>query len=103
MSDKPAPSIQSQFSDRERFQLGTLSHLLNQKCSNYTDLPDFPIEAPDPTIRRSALPLGAEEKALADQRKISGVESVKDEDDDEEDEDDEDEGDEEEYEEGLNL
>lgn len=92
MSKKPAPSIQSQFSDRERFQLGTLSHLLNQKCPNYTDLPDFPIEAPDPTIRRLALPLKAdEEQVLTNQKKLSSLELKKDEEEEDEDEEDEDE------------
>lgn len=63
--------MHSQFSDREHFQLGTLSHLLNQRCSGYTELPDFPEQAPDPTIRRSAHPLGIEE--LAEEAKIHKI------------------------------
>uniref|UniRef100_A0AC34FWI8 AP-3 complex subunit beta C-terminal domain-containing protein n=1 Tax=Panagrolaimus sp. ES5 TaxID=591445 RepID=A0AC34FWI8_9BILA len=61
MTDKPAPAVHSQYSDRENFQLGTLSHLLNQKCSGYTELPDFPEVAPDPTVRRNAMPLSVDE------------------------------------------
>jgi hypothetical protein len=58
LSERPAPVVQNTFADRaEHFQLGTLSHLLNQKCFGYTELPDFPAEQPDPTIRRSACPL----------------------------------------------
>ncbi|CAD5206599.1 unnamed protein product [Bursaphelenchus okinawaensis] len=60
LQDKPTPSMQSQFGDREQYQLGTLSHLLNQKCVEYCDLPEFPEVAPDPTIRRSARPLPSE-------------------------------------------
>uniref|UniRef100_A0A7E4UZ16 AP-3 complex subunit beta n=1 Tax=Panagrellus redivivus TaxID=6233 RepID=A0A7E4UZ16_PANRE len=51
MSAKPAPAIHSQYSDRESFQLGTLSHLLNQKCGGYTELPEFPEVMPDPSVR----------------------------------------------------
>lgn len=60
-TEKPSPTFHSQFSDREHYQLGTLSHLLNQKCIEYTPLPDFPEVAPDPTIRRSAMPLASDE------------------------------------------
>lgn len=64
MAKKPAPSLQSSFkgltsfhpilefqtvlgiehdvSEREQFQLGTLSHALNQRCTRYQDLPNFP-------------------------------------------------------------
>ncbi|KJH51580.1 adaptin region [Dictyocaulus viviparus] len=42
MARKPAPAFQSSFKEREQFQLGTLSHVLNQRCSRYNDLPDFP-------------------------------------------------------------
>ncbi|KAI6178551.1 Ruby [Aphelenchoides besseyi] len=62
LGSKPAPSMHSQFSDRDHFQLGTLSHLLNQKCSGYTELPDFPETAPEEgRSARSVLPLGVEE------------------------------------------
>jgi AP-3 complex subunit beta len=72
MTNKPAPSFHSQFTDRENYQLGTLSHLLNQKCAEYTPLPDFPDVLPDPTIRRSAMPLSnneikQEKKNLSDE------------------------------------
>lgn len=39
--------------EREQFQLGTLSHYLNQRCARYRDLPQFPEVAPDPSVRRS--------------------------------------------------
>ncbi|PIO66490.1 adaptin region [Teladorsagia circumcincta] len=42
MSKKPAPALQSSFKEREQFQLGTLSHALNQRCARYQDLPNFP-------------------------------------------------------------
>jgi AP-3 complex subunit beta len=31
--------------------LGTLSHFLNVKATGYQDLPGFPAEAPDPSVR----------------------------------------------------
>ncbi|XP_018017537.1 AP-3 complex subunit beta-2 [Hyalella azteca] len=51
MAYKPPPQHQSTFKDREQFQLGTLSHFINARASGYKDLPDFPEEAPDPTVR----------------------------------------------------
>ncbi|KAF7625922.1 AP-3 complex subunit beta [Meloidogyne graminicola] len=58
LNDRPAPFVQNPFADRvEHFQLGTLSHLLNQKCFGYEHLPEFPTIQPDPNIRRNAYPL----------------------------------------------
>lgn len=37
--------------DRDHFQLGSLSHLLNAKAVGYQELPDWPSEAPDPSVR----------------------------------------------------
>lgn len=37
--------------DRDHFQLGSLSHLLNAKAVGYQELPDWPEEAPDPSVR----------------------------------------------------
>lgn len=39
--------------DREQFQLGSLSHFLNQRCRRYRDLPQFPEIAPDPSMRNT--------------------------------------------------
>lgn len=38
-------------SDRDHFQLGSLSHLLNAKAGGYQELPDWPEAAPDPSVR----------------------------------------------------
>ncbi|XP_075038408.1 LOW QUALITY PROTEIN: AP-3 complex subunit beta-1 [Mixophyes fleayi] len=48
---KPAPILESPFKDRDRFQLGTLSHTLNTKASGYLELTDWPEVAPDPCVR----------------------------------------------------
>uniref|UniRef100_A0A914HB65 Protein kinase domain-containing protein n=1 Tax=Globodera rostochiensis TaxID=31243 RepID=A0A914HB65_GLORO len=62
LHERPAPVVHNSFADRaEHFQLGTLSHLLNQKCTGYTELPDFPSQQPDPTVRRSAYPLPSDD------------------------------------------
>lgn len=37
--------------DRDRFQLGSLSHTLNTKASGYLELSDWPEVAPDPSVR----------------------------------------------------
>lgn len=39
------------FLDRDQYQLGTLSHYLNQRCAGYHEIPEFPEVAPDPTVR----------------------------------------------------
>eukprot|EP01135_Chromosphaera_perkinsii_P002899 Nk52_evm10s230 gene=Nk52_evmTU10s230 len=51
LCDKPAPGWDSEFSAYSRFQLGTMSLLLNQEAKGYQPLPDFPTEAPDPSTR----------------------------------------------------
>ncbi|XP_073724587.1 AP-3 complex subunit beta-2 isoform X7 [Misgurnus anguillicaudatus] len=53
---KPAPVLESPFKDRDHFQLGSLSHLLNAKASGYQELPDWPESAPDPSVRNVEIP-----------------------------------------------
>uniref|UniRef100_A0A671KFA9 AP-3 complex subunit beta-2-like n=1 Tax=Sinocyclocheilus anshuiensis TaxID=1608454 RepID=A0A671KFA9_9TELE len=53
---KPAPVLESQFKDRDHFQLGSLSHLLNAKAGGYQELPDWPESAPDPSVRNVEIP-----------------------------------------------
>lgn len=57
LSTKPAPLLESAFKDRDQFQLGSLSHLLNIRCNDYNDLPGFPNVAPDPSVRNVEVPL----------------------------------------------
>ncbi|XP_061149629.1 AP-3 complex subunit beta-1 [Syngnathus typhle] len=51
LAPKPAPVLQSPFKDRDRFQLGTLSHSLNSKAAGYQELSDWPAVAPDQSVR----------------------------------------------------
>uniref|UniRef100_H3D7I0 AP-3 complex subunit beta n=2 Tax=Tetraodon nigroviridis TaxID=99883 RepID=H3D7I0_TETNG len=51
LASKPAPVLESTFKDRDRFQLGTLSHSLNSKATGYQELSDWPAVAPDPSVR----------------------------------------------------
>lgn len=51
LASKPAPALESKYCDRGHFQLGSLSHYINQRATGYKDLPDFPTVAPDPTVR----------------------------------------------------
>lgn len=43
--------------DRDQYQLGTLSHILNNKTTGYKDLPEWPEEAPDPSVRNVEIPV----------------------------------------------
>ncbi|XP_041075023.1 AP-3 complex subunit beta-2-like isoform X4 [Polyodon spathula] len=52
---KPAPVFESPFKDRDHFQLGSLSHLLNAKATGYQELPAWPDMAPDPSVRNVEL------------------------------------------------
>ncbi|KAM9307033.1 AP-3 complex subunit beta-1 [Pholidichthys leucotaenia] len=51
LASKPAPVLESSFKDRDRFQLGTLSHSLNIKAAGYQELSDWPAVAPDQSVR----------------------------------------------------
>ncbi|XP_011603012.2 AP-3 complex subunit beta-1 isoform X1 [Takifugu rubripes] len=51
LAPKPAPVLESTFKDRDRFQLGSLSHSLNSKATGYQELSDWPTVAPDPSVR----------------------------------------------------
>lgn len=42
--------------DSARFRIGTLSHFLGKKTSEYEELPDWPQVQPDPTVRRVKTP-----------------------------------------------
>ncbi|CAJ0577501.1 unnamed protein product, partial [Mesorhabditis spiculigera] len=83
MATKPAPALQSSFKDRAQFQLGSLSHVLNQRCSLYKDLSEFPETSSDPALRREA---NAVDHA---QWLDVGEEAVEEEEDEDEDEDEE--------------
>ncbi|XP_074089171.1 AP-3 complex subunit beta-2 isoform X1 [Macrotis lagotis] len=56
LAPKPAPVLESSFKDRDHFQLGSLSHLLNAKATGYQELPEWPEEAPDPSVRNVEVP-----------------------------------------------
>ncbi|XP_043933750.1 AP-3 complex subunit beta-2 isoform X2 [Protopterus annectens] len=56
LAQKPAPVLESPFKDRDHFQLGSLSHLLNAKASGYQELPNWPEVAPDPSVRNVEIP-----------------------------------------------
>uniref|UniRef100_A0AAY4EKX2 AP-3 complex subunit beta n=1 Tax=Denticeps clupeoides TaxID=299321 RepID=A0AAY4EKX2_9TELE len=51
LASKPAPMLESTFKDRDRFQLGTLSHTINSKATGYLELSDWPTAAPDSSVR----------------------------------------------------
>uniref|UniRef100_A0A8C7SQP2 AP-3 complex subunit beta n=1 Tax=Oncorhynchus mykiss TaxID=8022 RepID=A0A8C7SQP2_ONCMY len=51
LAPKPAPVLESTYKDRDRYQLGTLSHTINTKASGYLELSDWPAVAPDQSVR----------------------------------------------------
>lgn len=111
LASKPAPVLQSKFEDRDQYQLGTLSHILNNKTTGYKDLPEWPQEAPDPSVRNVEIPVpevttkkserkkAAKDKSFYSESETSSEDEDSDEESDDSDEDDEDEDSEEESEE----
>ncbi|CAI5439169.1 unnamed protein product [Caenorhabditis angaria] len=90
MAKKPAPALVSSFKERDQFQLGSLSHVLNQRCTKYLDLPEFPELSSDPSLRKeptapNELNLEEEEEEEDEEEdEESGEEEEESEDDDEE-------------------
>ncbi|XP_063970298.1 AP-3 complex subunit beta-2-like isoform X3 [Lytechinus pictus] len=95
LATKPAPVIESVFKDRDQFQLGSLSHMINSKAVGYIELPDFPEEAPDPSVRvvEEVLPWTSEKEKRSMSKKKSKAKSFysSSEESEEEDDDDDDE------------
>ncbi|CAM4665546.1 unnamed protein product [Leuciscus chuanchicus] len=94
MAPKPAPVLQSAFKDRDRFQLGTLSHSLNSHATGYLELSNWPSVAPDQSVRnvevvepvKEALApaLGKSKRAKSDEKFYSGSEEEEEEEEEEE-------------------
>ncbi|XP_034391836.1 AP-3 complex subunit beta-2 isoform X4 [Cyclopterus lumpus] len=68
---KPAPVLESPFKDRDHFQLGSLSHLLNAKAGGYQELPDWPEAAPDPSVRNVEVKDSVQEVRTTGEGRIS--------------------------------
>ncbi|OWF47522.1 AP-3 complex subunit beta-2-like isoform X3 [Mizuhopecten yessoensis] len=66
---KPAPVLESKFKDRDQFQLGTLSHILNTRATGYQELPEWPEDAPDPSVRNIEVPTPWETKFPSKKKK----------------------------------
>ncbi|GFR85255.1 AP-3 complex subunit beta, partial [Elysia marginata] len=100
LATKPAPVLESLTKAHDNYQLGSLSHLLNMKTTGYQELPEWPVVAPDASVRNVELPpVWKEEKEpvrgkKAKQRQpstdLKSFYSSSSEDDDDEDEDDDD-------------
>lgn len=57
LAPKPAPVLESAYKDSDQFQLGTLSHAIGARVNGYAELPDFPLEAPDSSVRNIEVPI----------------------------------------------
>eukprot|EP00090_Calanus_glacialis_P025590 TRINITY_DN4005_c0_g1_i1.p1 TRINITY_DN4005_c0_g1~~TRINITY_DN4005_c0_g1_i1.p1 ORF type:complete len:1074 (-),score=457.80 TRINITY_DN4005_c0_g1_i1:225-3446(-) len=60
LAPKPPPTIESKFANRDEYQLGSLSHFINARAAGYQDLPGFPEDAPDPSVRTVEVPKPAD-------------------------------------------
>ncbi|XP_067666923.1 AP-3 complex subunit beta-2-like isoform X2 [Haliotis asinina] len=69
LATKPAPVLASKFQDRDQYQLGTLSHLLNTRAHGYQELPEWPEEAPEPSVRNVEMPIWTEKKISTKKKK----------------------------------
>lgn len=62
LATRPAAAPSLVNSGMSKYRIGTLSHFLGKAVNNYEELPDFPTERPDPTVRNSRVE--EEERAL---------------------------------------
>ncbi|KAK3599723.1 hypothetical protein CHS0354_037195 [Potamilus streckersoni] len=69
LATKPAPVLESKFKDRDQFQLGTLSHVINKRSTGYQELPDWPEVEPDPSVRNVEVVMPWTEKTTTKERK----------------------------------
>ncbi|CAF1606473.1 unnamed protein product [Adineta ricciae] len=51
LASKPAPLLESIVRNHDQYTLGTLSYVIGQAVPGYTDLPDYPLEPSDSSIR----------------------------------------------------
>lgn len=51
LASKPASVLESSYTARSVWRIGSLSHIVNNEATGYIPLPDFPEEPPDPTVR----------------------------------------------------
>lgn len=92
MAKKAPAQVSSQFHERSRFQISSLSHIVNHTVFAYEPLPDFPDTKPDSSVRNTAdagtfeadIGLGIDGKDILDVSK--GFYSDNDEDNEEDDE-----------------
>ena len=78
----PAPVISSanllsSSVDSARFRVGTLSHFLGKKASDYEELPDWPEVQPDPSVRKSKVPEKPVMSAAAGPAAIAAIAKAK--------------------------
>lgn len=73
LAPKPAPVLESIYKDSDQYQIGTLSHAIGARVNGYADLPEFPGEAPDPTVRNVEVPVAY----VAGESRESAVKSPK--------------------------
>lgn len=70
LAAKPAPILQSKFEDRNQYQMGSLSQFINARANEYRELPDFPEEAPDPSVRNVEVPTAWQESRVTKKKQV---------------------------------
>eukprot|EP01133_Synstelium_polycarpum_P016718 gene16718-19872_t len=85
INQKPFPTEISISEDRQRFILGSLSHIVNHSAMGYQSLPDFPEVAPDPTVRQPKVWIPEKNNnVFLEERNFYSDDDEEDDDDDEE-------------------
>jgi len=73
LSSKPSPHIEQPFQERQKFTLSSLSHVISNAATGYENLPDFPIIAPDGSVRQPVSTESTSETPTHDKKKKKKV------------------------------
>eukprot|EP00760_Papus_ankaliazontas_P035762 PhM_4_TR8011/c0_g1_i1/m.45138/K12397/AP3B; AP-3 complex subunit beta len=73
--DRPLTCLRESAVDRVRFTIGTMSHIASQPLTGYAPLPDFPLVAPDPSVREVRREMPSSDEGEDDESSLSSYSS----------------------------